>query len=242
VQFAGGGAVGGGGRGGKQFGEQGDHIGRPVGMMIAPGKSGRPGLRAALGAGPQVEAVEFVEAGAGQGQFAGGGVGTDLAGAVAGQNVADERSGQAFDQLGFFIAARMSKEDGFFALKLMPAGASRAAWEGRPTCRVSDFRRRSGCVPAEPYPPLKHPGGCRVGAPKQRQTYEPDHYSPFDRTALSPFDRTTTAGSGRRGDSMPPAPFPFLPTRTLFPSLRQLWTTNFLPRTRLRHRPRRSRR
>jgi hypothetical protein len=25
-----------------------------------------------------------------------------------------------------------------------------------PTCRLPDFRRRSGCVPAEPYPPLKH--------------------------------------------------------------------------------------
>ena len=24
-----------------------------------------------------------------------------------------------------------------------------------PTCRLSGFRRRSGCVPAEPYPPLK---------------------------------------------------------------------------------------
>jgi len=32
--------------------------------------------------------------------------------------------------------------------------ASRAA-RGRPACRLSHSRRRSGCVPAEPYPPLE---------------------------------------------------------------------------------------
>lgn len=37
-----------------------------------------------------------------------------------------------------------------------------------PTCRLSGSRRRSGCIPAEPYPPLEqlkpnlHPRGCNV--------------------------------------------------------------------------------
>ena len=46
---------------------------------------------------------------------------------MAGQKMPDEGSGQTFDQLGFFIAAKMSEDDGFFALKLAPAGACRAA-------------------------------------------------------------------------------------------------------------------
>jgi hypothetical protein len=37
--------------------------------------------------------------------------------------VTDKRSGQAFDQLRFFIAARITEEGGFFALKLETAGA-----------------------------------------------------------------------------------------------------------------------
>jgi len=53
-------------------------------------------------------------------------------------------------------------KDGFFALKLMPAGGSRKPkrdespqkGQTRP-CRIPAFRRRSGCIPAEPYPPLK---------------------------------------------------------------------------------------
>ena len=35
----------------------------------------------------------------------------------------DKRNGQAFDQLRFFIAARITDKDGFFALKLETAGA-----------------------------------------------------------------------------------------------------------------------
>jgi len=58
-----------------------------------------------------------------------------------------------------------------------------------PTCRLQAFRRRSGCVPAEPYPPLKRP---RILQIKTILTTGPEHYSPFDRTGLSPFDRTAT--------------------------------------------------
>jgi hypothetical protein len=47
---------------------------------------------------------------------------------MAGQEVTDQRSRQPFDQLSFFIAARMTEKDGFIALELAPAGACRAAW------------------------------------------------------------------------------------------------------------------
>jgi hypothetical protein len=47
--------------------------------------------------------------------------GGEFVGAMAGQKVADEGSGQTFDQLQFFIGGRMTEGDGFFALKLMPA-------------------------------------------------------------------------------------------------------------------------
>ena len=63
---------------------------------------------------------------------------------------------------------------------------------GGPTCRLQGFWRRSGCVPAEPYPPQKQADlVCQqpVGATK---TLLARRYSPFDRTVGSPFDRTTT--------------------------------------------------
>lgn len=46
--------------------------------------------------------------------------------------------------------------DGFIALQRIPAGACRVGprWPN-PTCRLSGSRRRSGCIPAEPYPPLE---------------------------------------------------------------------------------------
>jgi hypothetical protein len=58
-----------------------------------------------VGAGAEVIGVEFVEAGSGQAQFEGGGAGTDVAGAKTLEEMTDERSGQAFDQLQSFIAA-----------------------------------------------------------------------------------------------------------------------------------------
>jgi len=36
-----------------------------------------------------------------------------------------------------------------------------------PTCRLSGSRRRSGCVPAEPYPPLEHSQPKSSTIPKQ---------------------------------------------------------------------------
>ena len=98
-QFTGGRAVSGRRFGRKQPGEQGGHVGWPIGMMIAAGNAGGPDLGPTLGAGAQILAVEFVEASPGQTQFAGGGDGGEFVGAVAGQQMADEGSGQTVDQL-----------------------------------------------------------------------------------------------------------------------------------------------
>jgi hypothetical protein len=44
-------------------------------------------------------AVEFVKARVGQAQFGGSGFGGEMAGAMVGQQVTDERSGQTVDEL-----------------------------------------------------------------------------------------------------------------------------------------------
>jgi len=75
-----------------------------------------------LCAGPEVLTVEFIEAGTGQAQFAGGFGGGQFLRAVPGQQVTDEGSGQAFDQLRFFIAANMTEGGGFFALNWLRQG------------------------------------------------------------------------------------------------------------------------
>ena len=94
--------------------------------MVAAGGPGRPGVNLALGAGPQVAAVEFVEAGAGKAQLGGGLGGGQFRGAMAGQQMADERGGETVDQLEFFMGVRLEGRQGFCALELAPAGACRA--------------------------------------------------------------------------------------------------------------------
>ena len=45
---------------------------------------------------------------------------------------------------------------GFIALERIPAEGMPGQTHGpNPTRRLSDSRRRSGCIPAEPYPPLE---------------------------------------------------------------------------------------
>ena len=109
-QFAGGGAVGGGRFGGKEFGDQARRFQGPVGVMVAPGAAGRPGVGVALGAGLEVVAIEFIEAGGSQTQFTGRVTSAELPGAVAGQEMADEGSGKAVDELKLFI--RISLPEG----------------------------------------------------------------------------------------------------------------------------------
>ena len=104
------------------------------------------------------------------------------------ENVPDERGRESFDQLQFFMIGRMSEADGFCAFELAPAGHAESPLSD-PACRLPDFRRRSGCVPAEPYPPLKQP--WRLSA-RLRLARGPVLYSTFARTALSTFVRPTT--------------------------------------------------
>jgi len=138
VEFAGGGAVGGGWFGGEQFGEQGDHRVRPVWTVITAGKSGGPSLEAVLGTSFEIVAVDFVKAGVGQIQFVGSLGCGKFSLPMRGQKMTDERHGQTFDQLQFFIMGRITEGNGFIALELMPAGACRAAMRrpGRPFIRL----------------------------------------------------------------------------------------------------------
>src|ERR1035441_6602281 len=62
-----------------------------------------------------------------------------------------------------------------------------------PTCRLQASSRRSGCIPAEPYLPLKHPSNKGPCEPWQWRRKKPLLFSSFDRTAPSSFDRTTTS-------------------------------------------------
>ena len=92
------------------------------------------------------------------------------------------------------MGARMREADGFCALELAPAEPAGPRRGRSPACRLPDFRRRSGCVPAEPYPPLKQP---EILYPATSLTSGPMHYSAFARTDLFGFARTTTAHSSK---------------------------------------------
>lgn len=108
VEFAGDASVGARGFGGEEFGGEGDRLGGPLWVMVAAGEAGRPGVCVAVGAGVEVNGVEFVEAGTGQAQLSGGGAGADLTGAITMEEVTEERSGVTFDQLKFFIGPKVT--------------------------------------------------------------------------------------------------------------------------------------
>jgi len=109
VEFAGDSAVGARGFGGEEFGGEGDGFGGPLRVMVAAGAARRPGVGLAAGAGVEIIGVEFVEAGAGQAEFSGGGASADLAGAIFMEEVTDERSGVTMDQLKFFIGPKVAE-------------------------------------------------------------------------------------------------------------------------------------
>jgi hypothetical protein len=149
-QFTGDGAVGARRFGGEEFGDQSGDFGGPLRMVIATGESGRPGLRVAGGGGAEVLGVKFMEAGTCESQFAGSSAGADLAGAITVEEMTDERNGQSFDQLWFFIGPKITEEDGFFALRLETAGACRTGEPARPAvCKPSD-----GAQVASPQCPI----------------------------------------------------------------------------------------
>jgi len=74
-KFTGDSTVGGGRFGREKFGEQGHGLIGPGRMMVAAGKTGRPVLGMALGAGFEVIAIELVEPQVSQSQFQGCGLG-----------------------------------------------------------------------------------------------------------------------------------------------------------------------
>jgi len=73
----------------------------------------------------------------------------------------------------------MTEGDGFYALELAPAVGNVGPLRSRPACRLPGFRRRSGCVPADPYPPLKQPARLQTSG---LLAIVLKHYSAFDRT------------------------------------------------------------
>ena len=64
-----------------------------------------------MSAGAQVVGVEFVAAGAGQAEFAGGGAGAEVAGAMAVEEMPDQRSRQTMDELVVFMRRRLPEEE-----------------------------------------------------------------------------------------------------------------------------------
>ena len=140
-EFAGDGAVGGGRLGGEPFGDQGGDFRGPFGVVIAARTAGRPSVGVPLGTGEEVAGAQWVEATQADAQFEGDGFRGQQAGAGLGKEMADQRWRNAVGELEFFIARKIAGK-----------------WIYRfdaDTGRLSAFSRRSGCVPAEPYPPLK---------------------------------------------------------------------------------------
>jgi|ERR1700683_3537131 len=99
MKFAGRGAIGGSRFGGEQLGEE---IGNglwPGGMMVATGHTWRPKRGCSFSAGAKILAVELIEARSGQAQFVSRLASREFTRAMTGQQMADDRSGQAFDEL-----------------------------------------------------------------------------------------------------------------------------------------------
>jgi hypothetical protein len=105
--FTGGGAVGGRGLGGEQFGDQGGDFSGPVRLVIAARQTGRPGLGVALSAGEQVVRAQLVEATEADPQFERDGFRRKDAGASLGEEMADQWRGNTVGELEFFMARKL---------------------------------------------------------------------------------------------------------------------------------------
>ena len=71
--------------------------------MIPARTAGRPAVLLLVGTGGEVLGVEFVEAAAGEVELAGGEAGVELLRAELGEDVTDERRGEAMSELVFFM-------------------------------------------------------------------------------------------------------------------------------------------
>ena len=147
------------------------NLGGPVGRMIAAGGARGPGGLLMMGTRLEVVAVELIKPGASQAQFFSGGCGLDAFVAEEAQHMPDKRRSTALGQLGSFSfsSGERSKTGGrcppdpvgFFAFCLLQQGAeeSRRAVAGPPDPNLAVRKppdRRSGRIPALPYPPLEH--------------------------------------------------------------------------------------
>ena len=156
MEFAGDGTVGARWLGGEEFGGQRDGFGGPVRVMIATGASGRPRLGAALSTGEQVVGAQLVETAQADAEFERDGLWLEQTRASLGEEMSDQRCSAAVGQLRLkFFMARKVAGGWIFRFETDAGRRAGPAAQSRRTCRLSGFRRRSGCVPAEPYPPLK---------------------------------------------------------------------------------------
>ncbi len=157
VQFAGDGTVGARRLGGEEFGDQGADICGPVWVVISAGDSRRPSVGLAVRTGLEVSGVKFVEAGVAETQFVGGGAGADLASGETVEQVTDERGGQTFDQLWFFIGAKITEGRWIYRFFAAPAEGGRKKEAGqsvettRPFCRLQPS---GGAQVASPQSPI----------------------------------------------------------------------------------------
>jgi hypothetical protein len=131
-------------------------------------------------------------------QFFGGCRRRELPRPVGRQQVANQGSRNTMSQLRlFFMLSRLAgigglcppNPLGFIALSLLQQKernkAGRLESNHPALLLLAGFRRRSGCVPAEPYPPLKRPNCAALGHNGQPLNSVQTHYSGLART-LSP--------------------------------------------------------
>ena len=173
----------------KPFVQKCVHLRRPVGRMIATGNPRGPGGLLMMGAGLKVIAIDFIEASTGQAELLGGGARFELSGTKQGQDVTDERSGTAMDQLEFFsfssgepnrTGGRCPPDPlGFFALKLETAGACRA---GITPARPAVYKPPVGAQVASPQSPILRWSASSISA-LEWGTRGAKQKSAFDRTS-----------------------------------------------------------
>jgi hypothetical protein len=168
MRLAGSEAVGSRGVAAEPFAQKRLHFGGPVGRMVATRNPRGPGGLLMPGAGLKVIAIDFIEASPPQADPLGGRARFEFAGTKQGQNVTDERTGTAMGQLELFNFSSRELSRTGDAVPQTPwdfplCGLKRQGHAGlgvpSPTCRLQASSRRSGCVPAEPYPPMEHAKG-----------------------------------------------------------------------------------
>jgi hypothetical protein len=156
----------------ESFGQKGVHFDGPVGRVIAARNTRGPGGLLMKSTGLEVIAIDFIETGSAKAQLLEGGFGLEFSVAKQSQHMAHQWKATAIGQLEFlrFSSGESTRTEGlcppdplgFFALCLLQQGAeqSRRTVAGPPDPNLAVRKppdRRSGRIPALPYPPLEHP-------------------------------------------------------------------------------------